>query len=145
TPLELVISAVRAVDAQVEMAPAESQSLSGGAFTLARQVARLGEPLYEAQPPTGHPDGALAWVNTRALLGRVHFALALAQAELRGVRVDWSATLSGTDPRQPKQALDRLIMTTLYGEISNETRAILQAEVLAITRVSASDRTPRTT
>ncbi len=147
TPLELVISAVRAIDAQVEPVGVESGPLSGGAFTLARQVAKLGEPLYEAQPPTGYPDGAEAWVNTGALLGRMNFALALAQARLPGVRVDWSAMLTGTDPRQPEQVLERLIMAALYGEISGETRATLVAELHSpeITRVKAYDRAPRTT
>src|SRR5262249_41170356 len=79
TPHELVISAVRAVDAKVQPVGAETGRLSGGAATLARQVATLGEPLYEAQAPTGYPDGALAWVNTGALLARMNFAMALAE------------------------------------------------------------------
>ena len=47
-------------------------------------VSRLGEPLYEAQPPTGYPDRAESWVNTGALLGRMNFALGLAHNRLRG-------------------------------------------------------------
>src|SRR5262249_23758375 len=112
TPLELVVSAARAVSAQVEPAGSATGTLSGGAITLARQVARLGEPLYEAQVPTGYPDSAEAWVNTGALLGRMNFSVALAQERLPGVRVDLTAVLAGADPVQPEQVLDRLIATT---------------------------------
>src|SRR5262249_21002424 len=146
-PLEVVISAARAVDATLEPAGTIKDQLSGGASTLARQVARLGEPLYEAQPPTGYPDSAAAWVNTGALVGRMNFALALAQARLPGVHVDLTLILDGTDPRQPQEVLDRLITTALHGEITRETRGILQAELDSpeITRVTTYDRAPRRT
>jgi uncharacterized protein (DUF1800 family) len=131
----------------LEAAGTVNDQLSGGASTLARQVARLGEPLYEAQPPTGYPDSAAAWVNTGALVGRMNFALALTQARLPGVRIDLTPILDGTDPSQPQQVLDRLITAALHGEISRETRGILQAELDSpeITRVTTFDRAPRRT
>jgi uncharacterized protein (DUF1800 family) len=146
-PLEVVISAARAVDARMEPAGTVKGELTGGAITLARQVARLGEPLYEAQPPTGYPDSALVWVNTGALVGRMNFSLALTQARLPGVRVDLAAVLAGTDPRQPQEVLDRLIAAALHGEITIETRRILEAELDSpeITRVTTYDRVPRQT
>ncbi len=76
TPFEFVVSAVRATDAEVH-----------DARVLARQVAELGEPLYQCQPPTGYKDTADAWVNTGALVGRMNFGLALAGNKLRGVVV----------------------------------------------------------
>ena len=39
---------------------------AGGGAALAREIGE--EPLYEAQPPTGYPDRAEAWVNAGALL-----------------------------------------------------------------------------
>jgi uncharacterized protein (DUF1800 family) len=76
TPFEFVVSAVRATDAEVHDARA-----------LVRQIAELGEPLYQCQPPTGYKDTADAWVNTGALVGRMNFGLALAANKLRGVVV----------------------------------------------------------
>jgi uncharacterized protein (DUF1800 family) len=76
TPFEFVISAVRVTDAEVQ-----------DARPLVRQVADLGEPLYQCQPPTGYKDTADAWVNTGALVGRMNFGLALAGNKLRGVAV----------------------------------------------------------
>ena len=74
TPLEFVVSAVRATDAEVHDAKA-----------LVNQVSQLGMPLYQCQPPTGYKDTADAWVNTGALVGRMNFGLSLTANKLRGV------------------------------------------------------------
>ena len=65
TPLEFVVSAVRASGAEVN-----------DAMPLARQLQTMGMPLYGMQPPTGYSMKADAWVNSSALLGRMNFALA---------------------------------------------------------------------
>ena len=146
TPLEVVASAVRALDAQV--APPRPGELGGaGGPALAREVARLGEPLYEAQPPTGFPDRAEAWVNTGALLGRMNFALALVHNRLRGVSVDVGPLLAGVDRAEPAPVLDRLLAAVLRGEASPATRAVLEAQLESpeITRVTADDRVAKDT
>jgi uncharacterized protein (DUF1800 family) len=76
TPFEFVVSAVRATEADVR-----------DARPLVRQVADLGMPLYQCQPPTGYKDTADAWVNTGALVGRMNFGLALASNKIRGIAV----------------------------------------------------------
>ena len=76
TPLEFVVSAMRASGAEVRDASA-----------LAQRVAQMGMPLYEQQPPTGYKDTADAWVSTSGLLARLNFALDLAGGRLRGVAV----------------------------------------------------------
>jgi len=76
TPLEFVVSAVRASGADVRDASA-----------LAQRVAQMGMPLYQQQPPTGYKDTAEAWVSTSGLLARLNFALDLAGGRLRGVAV----------------------------------------------------------
>jgi len=83
TPFEFVISAVRATDADVR-----------DARPLVRQLAELGMPLYQCQPPTGYKDTADAWVNTGALVGRMNFGLALTTNKVRGVVVS-NATPDG--------------------------------------------------
>jgi uncharacterized protein (DUF1800 family) len=83
TPFEFVVSAVRATGADVQ-----------DARPLVRQIAELGMPLYQCQPPTGYKDTADAWVNTGALVGRMNFGLALAANRIRGVAVS-NATPDG--------------------------------------------------
>ena len=77
TPLEFVVSAVRASGADVS-----------DASPLARQLQTMGMQLYGMQPPTGYSMKADAWVNSSALLGRMNFALALTAGKLKGVQVD---------------------------------------------------------
>jgi uncharacterized protein (DUF1800 family) len=150
TPLELVASAVRTLDGRLEPpAPAAegARGAVGGGLALARQVARLGEPLYEAQPPTGYPDVAEAWVNTGALLGRMNFALSLAQNRLAGTRVDLTRVLEDVDRGQPAAVLDRIVSVVLHGEASVKTRRVLGSELDSpeIVRLTADDRGPRST
>jgi uncharacterized protein (DUF1800 family) len=150
TPLELVASAVRTLDGRLEPpAPAGEgpRAAVGGGLALARQVARLGEPLYEAQPPTGYPDVAEAWVNTGALLGRMNFALSLAQNRLAGTRVDLTRLLEDVDRGQPAAVLDRIVSVVLHGEASVKTRRVLgsQLDSPEIVRLTADDRGPRST
>jgi uncharacterized protein (DUF1800 family) len=143
TPLELVASAMRALDGRIVPGGFEMD----GGIALAREVGRLGEPLYEAQPPTGYPDRAEAWVNTGALLARMNFALGLAHNRVRGARVDVAGFLGGADRSQPTQVLDRLLTVVLHGEATARTRAVLVAQLESpeITRVTADDRVAKDT
>jgi uncharacterized protein (DUF1800 family) len=68
TPFEFVVSAVRASGVQID-----------DARPLVREVQQLGMPLYMCQPPTGYGDSAGAWANAGALVGRMNFALRIAQ------------------------------------------------------------------
>jgi len=79
TPFEMVVSSVRALDANVN-----------DAFVLANQVGNLGEPLYRKQEPTGYSNLNSEWVNSAALLARMNFALQLAQNRLPGIKVEAS-------------------------------------------------------
>jgi uncharacterized protein (DUF1800 family) len=107
----------------------------------------LGERLLHAQPPTGYPDTAEAWVNTGALLGRMKFALSLAQNRLPGVRVDVERLIAGADRGRPAEVLDRLLGVTLHGEVSLRTRETLAAQLRGseIVRRTADDRGPAST
>ncbi len=136
-PFEFVASATRALGAVLD---------AQGAFALARASAEIGEPLYEAQPPTGYKDTAETWVNTGALLARMNFALALASGRYPRLGVDIGALVAGADPSRPETVLDRLT-AALVGPLSADTRAVL-AQQLAhpqITRLTADDRAPADT
>jgi uncharacterized protein (DUF1800 family) len=113
TPLELVVSAIRASDAEVDFA-----------IPLSMQIAQLGEPLYRKIEPTGYSGANSEWVNSAALLARMNFALALADNRVPGSKVD--ATKFADDPA----AVARLI---LFHEASQQTldsikKALAQSE-----------------
>jgi len=73
TPFEFVVSAARALAADVTGGPGEND-----AMPLVRIMQQLGMPLYQCQPPTGYKDTTDAWVNTGALVARMNVALQLA-------------------------------------------------------------------
>jgi uncharacterized protein (DUF1800 family) len=77
TPLEFVVSAVRASGAEVV-----------SALPLLRALSELGMPLYMCQPPTGYADTAETWISTGGLLNRMNFAVALTDGRLKGIRVE---------------------------------------------------------
>jgi uncharacterized protein (DUF1800 family) len=77
TPFEMIASALRATGAEVDYA-----------LPLAQQIGQLGEPLYRKVEPTGYSSANAEWVNSASLLGRMNFAIALAQNKLPGVKVD---------------------------------------------------------
>lgn len=77
SPLEMLSSAVRAVNGDVDYA-----------FTMAGQLNQLGEPLYRKAEPTGYSNKSGEWMNSAALLARMNFAMALAQNKVPGVKVD---------------------------------------------------------
>ena len=76
TPLDFVVSALRATGADVR-----------SALPLARDLREMGMPLYFCQPPTGYADTASTWVSAGALVSRMNFAVALGKNEIRGVRI----------------------------------------------------------
>lgn len=129
TPLEVVASSVRALGGEIASPSGASGPTAGGAFGLARQVANLGEPLYEAQPPAGHADVAEAWVNTDALVARMNFALALAHNRIPDVRVDFDKMLPDAHHRQPDEVLAGLVTRVLHGEMAPETQRALAAQL----------------
>jgi uncharacterized protein (DUF1800 family) len=145
TPLEIVASSVRALDGELAPPGAPgSQQAGGGGISLAVQVGRLGEPLYQQPPPTGYPDVAEAWVNTGALLNRMNFALGLTANRVPGVRVDLARAVGSADRRKPEQVLDALLRSVLQGQGTPQTRAVLAAQIdkPEITRATMDDRGP---
>jgi uncharacterized protein (DUF1800 family) len=112
TPLEFVVSAVRASGAQVD-----------DARDLTRRIGQMGMPLYQQQPPTGYKDTAEAWVSTGSLLARLNFALDLAGGRVRGV-----GPLALT-PRADTGDITALLATRFVPSgLSESTRRTLDAE-----------------
>jgi uncharacterized protein (DUF1800 family) len=120
SPFEYAVSAVRAVDGQIV-----------DARPLARELQKIGEPLYGAQPPTGYSDKADAWVNTGALLNRLNFALALAANKMPGVRSDVGSLI----PANSEKPVDALAKALTDGDLSDQTRDTIRARITDNTQV----------
>ena len=118
TPFELVISSIRALGTDVDTP-----------LPLVRWVGRIGEPLYQCQPPTGYSDKGESWVNTGALLNRLNFSLALSGNKVRGSRSDVTALLGANSTGDPKQALDHAVQVFLDGQMSANTATIIQKQL----------------
>jgi len=118
TPFELVVSSVRALGTDVDTP-----------LPLVRWVGRIGEPLYQCQPPTGYSDKAETWVNTGALLNRLNFSLALAGNKVRGSRSDVAALLGPDASNDPKSALELAVQEFLGGQASPSTVGTLEKQL----------------
>lgn len=121
TPFEFVVSSVRALDGHVD-----------DPLPLARTVARMGEPLYRCQPPTGYKDTSDAWVSTGALVERLRFGIALAKRQVPGVSWPDLPPNASTDPATVIAAFaPRLVPSGLSSGTS-------------VALIKAADATPRT-
>jgi len=118
TPFELVVSTVRALGADVDTP-----------LPLVAWTGRIGEPLYQCQPPTGYSDKAETWVNTGALLNRLNYSLALAGNKMRGARADVASLLGIDSSADPKTALDRAVQVFLGGQAGAGTVETLEQQL----------------
>ncbi|HEX9728593.1 MAG TPA: DUF1800 domain-containing protein [Gemmatimonadales bacterium] len=82
TPFEFLVSAARALDAVPDTT-----------FALARQLARLGQPLFLCTPPTGYPERMESWISSSALFDRFNLALGIAAGRMPGLVMQLDRTL----------------------------------------------------
>ena len=93
TPLEFVVSAIRATGTQVQNPQPIIQALN-----------KMGMPLYQMQPPTGYSTKAETWMNSDALVERMNFSLAITAGNMGGVNFDPLRVLAlGLLARAPKE------------------------------------------
>jgi len=116
TPLEFVVSALRAVEADPDTTP-----------RLSQVVARLGEPLYMHVAPDGYPEKEESWVNGGALLNRMNAGVALAAGKLPGASVDLDSVVPATaDADQLIAAVNARI---LGGTMTAHTKDVIRRQV----------------
>jgi uncharacterized protein (DUF1800 family) len=115
TPFELVASTARALNADVEVT-----------LPLVQWVGRMGEPLFQCQPPTGYSDTAETWVNSGALLNRLNFALAFASDHMGGAELDLKTMFGDSAMTDPNAALTRALDLFLDGQVAAETKQTLE-------------------
>lgn len=98
SPVEYVIGAFKALNAQVDIRRLSSETNAMGQVLL-------------APPDVGGWDGGLAWINTTTLLNRANFANTLttdrtAETPPRGHAFDAKALLGGQTFEKPKKLVD---------------------------------------
>ena len=134
TPLEFVVSAVRASGANVVIPDALVQTLTA-----------MGMQPYGMIPPTGYSTSAASWENTGALLARINFSSNLTQGKIAGVQFNpadllalgilTNSDLAGTKAAlsDGQSGLDFAISLTensvLNGELSAADAAIIRKQM----------------
>ena len=125
SPFELVMSAVRGLDADVRQP-----------YQLFSWVNKMGQKIYYYQAPTGFPDKGQYWINTGALLNRMNFGIALASQKIPGVKIDLSALNGNREPESAEAALltyGKLIMPErALGESVERLKPLLNAPELLV-------------
>jgi len=111
TPLEFVVSALRATAIEPDDTP-----------RFAQLVARLGEPLYQQPAPTGYAETEAHWVNSGALLARMNAAMAIAK--------DCSSIPAIEDHAQLVETIDRQL---LAGSMSAHTKSVILEQLADVT------------
>jgi uncharacterized protein (DUF1800 family) len=121
TPLEFVVSAARASNANIQ-----------NFQPLMNALRQMGMPLYGCMPPTGYKWDASDWVSTGALVDRMNFALSLAANRLPGITVEWAPAKNMSAPDSdatsqqmiptPESEEARLEPILLAGGVSDATR-----------------------
>jgi len=135
TPLEFVVSAVRASNADVD-----------NFQPLLAALRQMGMPLYGCIPPTGYNWDASTWVSTGSLVDRMNFALSLAANRLPGITVSWTpaaddSNLDSSSMPAPEAEEARLEPLLLPDGVSVSTRsAALQQFQAQIAQSNASAR-----
>jgi uncharacterized protein (DUF1800 family) len=110
TPFEMIVSALRATNADIE-----------SPLALSQRIAQLGEPLYRKIEPTGYSNTNAEWISSASLISRMNFSLALVNNRVAGVHVDqnqWDR-LTAEDPT-------RLARLLLDGDPAPATATAIQ-------------------
>jgi len=104
TPLEFVVSAARASNADVQ-----------NFEPLLNALRQMGMPLYGCVPPSGWDWKESTWVSTSSLVDRMNFAVALTSNRFVGVTVAWAAppddaTASTPAVEQEEARLEKMLV-----------------------------------
>ncbi len=114
SPFEVVVSAMRALNASADSTPRSAQV-----------IAFLGQPIFGHQAPNGWPETGEAWMNTGAILNRINFGMAVAAGRLPGVDIRALPALDTIRSASRDKQVDVVVATILNGMISPDTRAVL--------------------
>ncbi len=114
SPFEVVVSAMRALNAAPDSTPRSAQV-----------IAFLGQPIFGHQAPNGWPETGEPWMNTGAILNRINFGMAVAAERLPGVTISALPALDTIRSASRERQVDVVVATILNGMVSPDTRAVL--------------------
>ncbi|MBA2706947.1 MAG: DUF1800 domain-containing protein [Gemmatimonadaceae bacterium] len=127
SPFEVVVSALRALDAKPDLTPRAAQA-----------VAYLGQPIYGHQAPNGYPETGESWMNAGAILNRINFGLAIAANRIPGARIESVPTLDSLKTLDRARQVDGVVALLLNGSASPETRKTLMTGENALVSAAGS-------
>jgi uncharacterized protein (DUF1800 family) len=116
SPLEFLVSAIRALGAQPDSTP-----------RLSLLLQQLGQPLFMQQVPTGYPETAESWMNSGALLDRMNAAMGIASGRLPGLLVQPGALIPATDDHDALVA--RVNQVILGGRGGERTLRVIREQI----------------
>ena len=116
SPFEVVVSAMRAMNAQPDSTPRTAQ-----------MIAYLGQPIYGHQAPNGWPETGDAWMNTGAILNRINFGMAAAANRIPGANVRSVPGIDSLSSASRQKQVDAVVSVLLSGSVSPDTRAVLMS------------------
>ena len=114
SPFEVVVSAMRALNAPPDSSPRTAQV-----------IAYLGQPIFGHQAPNGWPETGESWMNTGAILNRINFGMAAAAGRLPGVDIRDLPALDTIRSAPREKQVDAVVAAILNGMVSPDTRAVL--------------------
>jgi uncharacterized protein (DUF1800 family) len=114
SPFEVVVSAMRALNAAPDSTPRTAQV-----------VAYLGQPIFGHQAPNGWPETGESWMNTGAILNRINFGMAAAAGRLPGADIRALPALDTIRLAPRDKQVDAVVAAILNGMVSPDTRAVL--------------------
>jgi uncharacterized protein (DUF1800 family) len=128
SPLELVASAIRAIDGDTNGGP-----------QMADWLRRMGEPLYLCQAPTGYSDDSSVWMNSGLFLNRLNFRVALASNQIPGTRYDPGRLISADAPEE--LLTTQLAALIVHTELGAESLRAVRSGLSGVAQGAAEART----
>lgn len=110
SPLELVASAIRALDGDTNGAPA-----------LHEWIRRMGSPFYQCQAPTGYGEDSSRWLNPGVLLSRLNFGVTLTNNQIPGTRYEAERLVGRAEGYSAKNLINRVTALVTHTELSPES------------------------
>ena len=116
TPFEFTVSAIRATNAQVEDGTATCEV-----------IAKMGQPIYDCEDPTGFYDQAEAWMDAGVLTSRWDYSWKLVRGSIPGVTVP-QEFLKKYESLATNEVRDRMAKDIVGADIGDRTaQAMTQA------------------
>ena len=123
-PFDFMVSALRALDAQVTIEPADGGQPGAGTRRnpIFQSLTQLGHVPFMWSTPDGYPDKTAAWLNTNGMLGRWNFGLAL-MSGITGISINSQALVGSTNSIE--ELVDRAADVLLGAPLTDQPRSIL--------------------